>query len=328
MENLNLDLYDGTKRFYFAFESHVDKIIQREGLEWVLPTIIPDPSCPAAILRKERLSHSLTLEEHQFLQNYREFKKNSEGDCGKVIAIIRSRLAPHVEARMMSTLEEEDISNREKARKLRREMREVFGRNDLSTRNEIIADMDNLSFGEDIPTANKLIANMIQLNNILRKMGHPRSDEQMRALLFNKLHGPLFERVLSNLNTGRDGITFSIACEQLQRVFSSQLAKENHRRRFAHLSSSGAAEVKCFNCGDQHLVRDCPALYCDHCKGSWNSINDYGYHHFSKCSSQPNQRRVVRPKFHHHHHEYLKVDNQSPVVAESVTSSTNNLLRL
>jgi hypothetical protein len=53
-----------------------------------------------------------------------------------------------------------------------------------------------------------------------------------------------------------------------------------------------------FNCGDQHLVRNCPALYCNHCKGSWNSRNDYGYHHFSKCYSQPNQRRIVRPKFH------------------------------
>jgi hypothetical protein len=94
-----------------------------------------------------------------------------------------------------------------------------------------MTDMDNLSFGEGIPTANKLITNLIQLNNVLRKMGHPRSDEHMRALLFNKLHGPLFQRVLSNLNTGRDGITFSIACAQLQQF---QLHVHN-------LSPSGAA---------------------------------------------------------------------------------------
>jgi hypothetical protein len=107
-----------------------------------------------------------------------------------------------------------------------------------------MTDMDNLSFGEGIPTANKLITNLIQLNNVLRKMGHPRSDEHMRALLFNKLHGPLFQRVLSNLNTGRDGITFSIAWAQLQKKFSSHLAKEDHRRKYALLSSSGATGVQ------------------------------------------------------------------------------------
>jgi hypothetical protein len=120
-------------------------------------------------------------------------------------------------------------------------MRREFG-TILSTGNEIIADMDNLSFGEGIPTANKLITNLIQLNNVLRKMGHPRSDEHMRALLFNKLHGPLFQRVLSNLNTGRDGITFSIAWAQLQKKFSSHLAKEDHRRKYALLSSSQSSQ--------------------------------------------------------------------------------------
>jgi hypothetical protein len=155
-----------------------------------------------------------------------------------------------VEAIMISTLEEEGISHREKARKLRREMRREFGTNDtsMSTRNEIIADMDNLSFGEDIPTANKLITNLIQLNNVLRKMGHPRSDEHMRALLFNKLHGQLFERVLSNLNSGRDDITFSIACAQLQRDFSSHLAKEDHRRKYLSTSAGTAGVQSSENC--------------------------------------------------------------------------------
>jgi hypothetical protein len=165
-------------------------------------------------IKKRKIHQALTTDEHKLLQSFHELQKKSKRDCGKVIAIIRSRLASNVEAIMISTLEEEDISHREKARKLRREMRREFGTNDMSTRNEIIADMDNLSFGEDIPTANKLITNLIQLNNVLRKMGHPRSDEHMRELLLNKLHGPLFDRVLSNLNAGRDGITLSIACAQ------------------------------------------------------------------------------------------------------------------
>jgi hypothetical protein len=194
-------------------------------------------------IKKRKITSGINYE-HKLLQSFHELQKKSKRDCGRVIAGIQSRLASNVEAIMIRTLEEEDISHREKARKLRREMRREFGTNDMSTRNEIIADKDNLSFCEDIPTANKLITNLIQLNNVLRKMGHPRSDEHMRALLFNKLHGPLFQRVLSNLNTGRDGITFSIACAQLQQEFSSHLAKEYHRRKYTHLSSSGAAGVQ------------------------------------------------------------------------------------
>jgi hypothetical protein len=80
---LTVDFYDGTKMFYFAFESYIDKIIQEEGLEWVLPAEIPDPSCPAAILRKERLHQALTMNINYF-KVFMSYKRNLSVIAGKV----------------------------------------------------------------------------------------------------------------------------------------------------------------------------------------------------------------------------------------------------
>jgi hypothetical protein len=73
----------------FSFESHIDKIIQKEGLEWVLPTEIPDPSCPALILRKERLHQALATEEHKLLQSFHfmSYKRNLSVIVGKSLQV-------------------------------------------------------------------------------------------------------------------------------------------------------------------------------------------------------------------------------------------------
>jgi hypothetical protein len=226
--------FDGTKKFYHAFVSALDDAFDAAQIAWVVDLVgFPHPVPPYQSLAREGVGAALIPGDTQLLKDFRRSNQDQNEKSSKAMSILKGMLGPIPTALIDPILADPRLSTRAKVVAAKLRLAAEYGMGNATSISAHIGDMDELPPILDGPSALQFISSLIMLNLVLRKMGAPQSDDQLRQRLYKNLIAPMFEKVALDIGANA-AMTFAEACTAIQNIIDVKTQRDNHAR---HLSA-------------------------------------------------------------------------------------------
>lgn len=239
--------YDGTKKYYHAFETKMDDAFDSNHVSWITNIVqFPEPITPAAALAREAAGASLPGD-YVVLKDYRKTMKEHNKEASKALSILKSLLGPVPTAAVDVILNSNILSPRVKILACRNSLRQQYGQTTATTISAHIADMDELPPIFDAASAQHFMSSLVMLNSVLRRLNAAQTDDQLRQRLYKNLVGPMFEKVALDI-AADPAMTFAAACTSIQNIIDVKDQRDNHMR---HLSAMHPTIFAGLNVGSQ-----------------------------------------------------------------------------
>lgn len=211
--------YDGTEKYFFAYQDSLFESLRGNGLLWVIQTTIPDPIRPNGAFHRAETGAPPLPDDYANMRRYQHDLVPHQSACERALAIIKKSLGIAPTARVMHILEDVAVADRAKAQQVCQLLQDTYGKNTEATRAAIDKDINDLPIATDQVTATSVLTGLAMLNKILRQMGAPKTDAQLKTILFQKLQGSLFESVINDIDKNPD-MSYVQACDEVRRVMN------------------------------------------------------------------------------------------------------------
>lgn len=223
--------YDGTDKYFFAYQDALHESLGDKGLLWVIKDEVPDPIRPDSAFARAEAGQAPLPDDYSNMRRYQHALSQHYSCCERALAVIKKSLGMAPTARVVHILESVTMKDREKAKQVCQLLLATYGKNTEASRAAIDKDINDLPIATEVLSANVVLTGLAMLNKILRQMGAPKSDAQLKTILFQKLHGSLFESVINEIDKHPE-MTYLEACDEVRRVMNL-----SHMRSSAYASS-------------------------------------------------------------------------------------------
>jgi hypothetical protein len=221
--------FDGTKKFYHAFVSALDDAFDAAQIAWVVDLVgFPHPVPPYQSLAREGVGAALIPGDTQLLKDFRRSNQDQNEKSSKAMSILKGMLGPIPTALIDPILADPRLSTRAKVVAAKLRLAAEYGMGNATSISAHIGDMDELPPILDGPSALQFISSLIMLNSVLRKMGAPQSDDQLRQRLYKNLIAPMFEKVALDIGANA-AMTFAEACTAIQNIIDVKTMPVTYR---------------------------------------------------------------------------------------------------
>ena len=203
--------YDGTKKYFWAFHSHLEDILLKEGLAQYIENRDLEPLAPEGAIHRQQNLIGPAPGEFEQLEKYHEKMRKYEITCGKTHGIIKNLLGPAPLSSVRTIIDNSLLSNRQKAQQIMARLMAIDGAPTETVKSELEEDIMSLPPAVDAQSAIDLISGITHLNAILTKLQGGHTDAALRTKLFRKLKSPMFDTAAAKINSDPT-MTFPEAC--------------------------------------------------------------------------------------------------------------------
>jgi hypothetical protein len=231
--------YDGTEKYYWAFDEFLMDKLRAAGVLWVLEKLRTSPIRPRAAYDAVRRRNESEADRKE-IRNYQGDLDRYLPAVDRAYHVVVGSLGPVPLASVRVILEDENVDSRRKVKRVLAYLRATDGAVTESKKAEIENDMEDLPYGVDAASAMQLMSGLTHLNAILRKLGNSQhSDAALRSRLLKKLRGPMFKVVKYDVDTNGVELTYAEVCHKIRKAISveelenGEIRMSGHKRRAA-----------------------------------------------------------------------------------------------
>jgi hypothetical protein len=163
--------YDGTEKYFWAFDAHLMDKLRAAGVCWVLEKLRTAPIRPRAAYRAVKRGNDSEADRRE-IRNYQNDLDRYLPGVDKAYHIVMSSLGSVPLASVRNITEDETIDSRRKIKRILGYLRATDGAVTESKKAEIENDMNDLPYGVDADSAQQLMSGLTHLNTILGKLGN------------------------------------------------------------------------------------------------------------------------------------------------------------